>query len=129
MKKKFSCGHIGKGQYCHLCKARDDAYEQQRVVKRAEKQAIAEATDVGIDMVRIPVPVALKAADIVRKLKSGTTYLAVHGKRLTSWDHNMISIPVGMSYRVMCKEVEGAVIPIEVLSHEQYNGRISLARR
>jgi hypothetical protein len=129
MRKRFPCGHVGKGQYCHFCKDRQDAYERERLAKRAEKEAVARAIDVGVDMSGLPVPVAMKAADIIRRVKSGTSYVDLHGKRLTAWDRNMISIPVGWSHRVMCKDVDGKCVPVEVMSHEQYNGRISLARR
>jgi hypothetical protein len=129
MKKQFPCGHIGKGQYCHLCKERDDAYEQKRAEKRAEKQAVEQAIDVGVNMEGIPVPVAMKAADIIRKLQAGTPYMMLHGKRLAEWDRNIISVPVGWSHRIICNDVSGKCVPVEVLSHEKYNGRLSLARR
>ena len=129
MKKKFPCGHVGKGQYCHRCKAKDDAVEQKKKEREAKVNALKNDLDVGVDLSGLPEQVAKKAAQIIRKLNSGVSYTDLHGKRLTAWDHNIISIQLGSSYRILCKDDGGNVTPVEVLSHEQYNGRISLARR
>ena len=129
MKKTFPCGHTGLGQYCHRCKARDDAYEKHREVKRAERAMLADATNVGVDMSGLPKHVAMKAADMIRKLKDGASYTDFHGKRLLEWGRNMISIPMGWSYRILCRDSGDGVAPIAVLSHEQYNIEISKAKR
>jgi len=129
MRKRFPCGHVGKGQYCHFCDDRRKAREKEWLARKAEKDAVAQAIDVGLDMSGIPEQVAMKAAGIVRSIKSGTSYTEFRGKRLVEWDRNMIAVPVGWSHRLLCRDEGGRVVPVEVMSHEEYNGRISCARR
>jgi hypothetical protein len=123
MKKRFPCGHVGKGQYCHLCKDRADARDRDRAEREARRHKFERETDVGLDMDRLPVSVALKASGIIKKLKSGIPYMQMHGHRLVQC-RDIVSIPVGWSHRIVCREVAGDIVPFDVLSHEQYNGLI-----
>jgi len=129
MRKRFPCGHYGKGQYCHFCEQAREKREAKSEERAARRRAFQQAVDVGLDLSNIPPAVAVKAAGIVRRLRSGSTYHEFNGKRLVRWDRSIISIPVGWSYRLMCRDVGNTIIPTQLISHETYNGIISEARR
>ena len=38
-------------------------------------------------------------------------------------DRQVISIPVGYAWRLVCEDGEDGIAPVEVLSHEDYNHR------
>jgi hypothetical protein len=42
------------------------------------------------------------------------------GKRFR-FDRTLVTIPVTYDYRMLCREKEGKMVPIKVLSHEAYN--------
>jgi hypothetical protein len=53
---------------------------------------------------------------------------AFHGVRM-NFDRTLIRIPVGRRYRMLCREQDGQVVPLRVLSHEQYNAYASNRRQ
>ncbi len=72
-----------------------------------------------------PAGVLAKARCIIARLETGTPYWKLHGKRL-QWNRNVISIPVGRSWRILAEEVGGQVEARQVLSHSSYNHRLSM---
>lgn len=122
-KNTFSCGHIGKGSYCHRCR-------EEKKQKRKELQARSawerrlDASPVQLD--KVPRKIAEKTLDVIAKLEKGIPYSALNGKRLgTMGQRNVISLPIGRRYRLVCGDGDGAWKYIEVLSHEKYSNRLS----
>lgn len=121
-KKTFACGHRGRGQYCHRCRQEEQQKEEARHQKRARAHHLASAP---VPLDHLPEKVALKALKIMRMIESGSPYTDFRGKRLRTMGlRHIISIPVGWSYRLICRETEGRLRFVEVISHETYNTRI-----
>lgn len=60
------------------------------------------------------------------RLESGANYLDFKGKRLiTIGQRDVILIPVGRKYRLVCREGLDAIEFIEAISHADYNNRLS----
>ncbi|MGK0289126.1 MAG: hypothetical protein ACI86H_000553 [bacterium] len=118
-KKTFACGHTGLGQFCHRCRELD-----KRKLKNIDKKSTCkkELSNDIIDLKILPNKGMLsKARKIIQGLvEEEQDYRLYNGKRF-QWDRSLISIPIGMRYRMLCKEEEGKVIPQEVMSHEKYN--------
>ena len=122
-KKTFLCGHKGKGQFCHKCKAVEKIKENRR--KEQEIWNI-KVNLCPVKVVHLPSKVTKKALELIENLSQGEGYHAFNGKRLADMgQREIISIPVGWSYRLICHEFEGHLKFIEVLTHENYNNRIS----
>jgi len=121
MRKTFPYGHVGKGQYCHRCHQKELAMAE-RVAARAVKQDRLKKAEeiVGVEMDALPLHVSEKAAEIMRDIRSGTPYTNYHGKRMDQ-DRTVISIPIGWSYRILCRNMNGQLKVAKVLSHEEYN--------
>jgi hypothetical protein len=121
MRKTFPCGHVGKGQYCHRCRNKEIAQARKvaaRVIRR-DRESLAEET-VGVDLSGVPLKVSEKAAEVIRGIQSGTDYTRYHGKRLYD-NRTVISIPLGWSYRMLCRDTGDSLVALSVMSHEDYN--------
>lgn len=74
----------------------------------------------------LPKAVARKARRILRAMDDGTPYTALHGKRLAAMgQRHIISIPLGRRWRLICNATATGIHPIEAISHETYNNRLS----
>lgn len=129
MKKTFQCGHTGKGSFCHRCATerrvdllKQAATQELKSIQEEKRKAAAEA---GVDLAGMPKQVINKSLEIINGLKQGVPYTQYFGKRLVRRD--MISIPIGRDYRMLCRDEAGGVTPLEVLSHEAYNRRVRAA--
>jgi len=99
-KKTFPCGHIGKGQYCHRC-AQEET--QKRKVAQAKSNWDDRLKSSPVQLDHLPKDVAEKALQVVTELADGKTYLDFKGKRMvTLGQRQVISIPVGRRYRLIC---------------------------
>lgn len=123
MRKTFACGHTGKGKFCHRCAQAEQAREH----KHKEKQYLVDkAQAVGLPVDHLPKEIQIKAIKIADQLLSGTPYTSYKGsKRLVK--RTVVSIPVGRTYRMLCRDEDGKIVPVEVLSHEAYNIRVRYA--
>ena len=65
-----------------------------------------------------------KARRIITSLEAGTPYWKLHGKRM-QFNRYVISIPVGNTWRILAEDKAGRVQARQVLSHSQYNHRLS----
>lgn len=134
--KKFACGHRGKGQFCHRCVAPDGKSptvaaaaasaaakvepEREPKVDKAEWEASFEADP--IELHHLPTPkLVVRAREILVAIGQGAPWHQFNGKRLNH-DRTVISIPLGRRYRILFRTNEGSPQPVEVLSHEAYNG-------
>jgi hypothetical protein len=118
MKKVFPCGHRGKGKYCHRC-----AEEQRQQADRdRHKNAVAAAP---IELGHVPDYVQRKALQYIASLEQGDPYEQFRGKRLTHLNREIISIPLPGDYRLIYREKDATLIPLEVITHETYNRRLS----
>ena len=122
-KKKFSCGHTGKGKYCHRCK---HEAELNRSSKKIKQEWDDQLSAMPISLDHVPEKIAKKTIQIINKLSSGENYQLFRGKRLAKMGQRQtISIPIGRRYRLICSENKGIFTYIEVISHENYNIRLS----
>lgn len=119
----FPCGHRGKGQFCHRCKE-EERRKQEARQRKAEWNDRLSSAPVHLD--HLPEDIAERVLQVVQELKLGKTYMSLNGKRLVAMgQRDVISIPIGRRYRMICKEKEGAFECVEVITHETYNHRLS----
>jgi hypothetical protein len=62
-----------------------------------------------------------RARLILGEIQKGAPWHQFNGKRLQH-DRTIVSVPLGRRYRILFRTDEGAPRPVEVLSHEAYNG-------
>jgi hypothetical protein len=135
-KKTFPCGHSGKGRFCHRCQA---AKEEQATTSevngkasvrtdedaeaKADKEAWRETFEADpIPLTHLPSKnLVIRARMILDEIGKGAPWHQFNGKRLQH-DRNVVSIPLGRRYRILFRTDDGAPKPVEVLSHEAYNG-------
>ncbi len=136
-KKTFPCGHSGKGRFCHRCenakKEQDRASSEAKVKRRGNADADADAKaekeawrgtfeDDPIPLAHLPSRnLVIRARTILSEIDKGAPWHQFNGKRLQH-DRNVISVPLGRRYRILFRTDDGAPKPVEVLSHEAYNG-------
>lgn len=121
-KKLFSCGHYGKGQYCHRCRQEEEKRQQRKQYKQEwmQRKSRCPVSLQGIDR-----KTADKAMNIIHDLQSGTPYYMLNGKRLSSRGvRHIIRVPVGRNYRLICRDMDGKLEFLELLSHETYSSRL-----
>jgi len=122
MKRTLSCGHTGKGQFCHACAAAEKSRQNtkfERDEARAKKQRAAEDDRVDLSIVSHLSAVQRQAREILRKVSAGEHPFSLNGKPLRSCCGQVISVPVGRQYRLL---FDGPTLePLQLLSHETYN--------
>ena len=101
-RKRFACGHRGFGQYCHCCADREAARRKKAELRREPKMVMQ------------------KAKQILGWLRDGVHPGALGGKQF-GFDRDLLRIPVGYRYRLLCRREGQGFEPLEVLSHEAYN--------
>ncbi len=122
-KKRFPCGHVGKGRYCHRCATEAKAARETEAAKTAWAARLA-AAPVALD--QVPRDVAEKALGVIAALDAGRPYMDLRGKRLTNMgQREVITIPLGQHYRLIATDGDGRLRFLEVLSHEAYNTRLA----
>ncbi|NER35741.1 MAG: hypothetical protein F6J93_17405 [Oscillatoria sp. SIO1A7] len=119
-----SCGRKGYGKICHYCEQQKAAIERQErtLNEKRQKKKEWEATfeQDPIDLRALPDHVVVKARNIIMGLSNEQNYRYFGGKRLRH-NRQIISIPVTRNYRMICRNDNGNTLPLEVLSHEDYN--------
>jgi hypothetical protein len=130
-KKTFPCGHSGKGRFCHRCHVAkaaqtpesDSGSSEADDNPKAEKEAWRETfEDDPIPLSHLPNRgLVMRARVILAEIDKGAPWHQFNGKRLQH-DRNVVSIPLGRRYRILFRTDDGAPKPVEVLSHEAYNG-------
>lgn len=116
-KKVFPCGHSGYGSFCHRCRAKEERLARDR--ERRESWAATFDSD-SIDLTGLPRGVVVKTREVLAKLAGGEYWGRLGGKRMRS-DRNVISIPIGRDYRLLCRDHGDRIVPERALSHEDYN--------
>jgi hypothetical protein len=142
-KQTFPCGHTGKGRFCHRCETdkRDSSEGLAPGAALGEAKPKAEPDADKIDLDKIdkeawretfeadPIPLrhlpskglVQRARLILGEIQKGAPWHQFNGKRLQH-DRTIVSVPLGRRYRILFRTDEGAPRPVEVLSHEAYNG-------
>jgi hypothetical protein len=105
--------------------------------KKVDAQNIFGATQkaqgLGLDVYGIPVPIVERAVVLAEKLLAGSSIRSVGGKTLVR-DRKVVSVPIGMNWRLLCAVVESNsgeeenIQPIRVVSHSEYN-RVITAKK
>lgn len=129
MRKKFPCGHKGKGKYCHRC-AQDKVIQVQKEQLNAEKKQhrqdwIESFKHDPIDLSTLNhygKKLVLYARKIIAEIQNGKSHTKYKGKRLR-YDRNVISIPINNDYRLLLHETNDGLKIDKLLSHEEYNRR------
>jgi len=122
-KKRFPCGHLGRGQYCHRCAEVEREQRAQQEAKAARKAHLAAAP---IPVDHLPADIADKAIEIMQALRAGASYLDFKGKRLKNMgQREVISVPLGRRYRLICRDRPDGLAFVEAISHEVYNDRLA----
>ncbi|CAD6559245.1 hypothetical protein ACFQ3P_33120 [Paraburkholderia sabiae] len=122
MKRTFDCGHTGKGKYCHACAMLARTQENARAAresKRSEKTRAASMDPIDLSCVDHLVAVQREARGLLLQVQDGTHPFALKGKPIKSSKGQLVSVPVGRSYRLMFDA--NTLAPLELLSHESYN--------
>jgi hypothetical protein len=142
-KQTFPCGHTGKGRFCHRCETdkRDasDGLPPGAGLGVAKPKAEPDADKIDLDKIdkeawretfeADPIPLrhlpskglVQRARLILGEIQKGAPWHQFNGKRLQH-DRTIVSVPLGRRYRILFRTDEGAPRPVEVLSHEAYNG-------
>lgn len=125
MRRQFSCGHRGKGKFCHRCAAENKQHAANETARKklAEtkqhlQQVMTESGLAGIE--KVPFKIAQQAIKVAEAIRSGAPIAKYKGKRLQV-HRDTISIPIGHRWRLMCKDQNCQIEPIEIISHETYN--------
>ena len=128
-KKRFVCGHRGYGQYCHRCADRV-ARKQKRFSQRRQQREQWQAlfAEDAIELSHLPKAIVKKARTVLSSLQQGAHYWQLSGKRLEMM-RDVIRIPVTRRYRLLCRDDGDQVVPIKVISHEDYNPLIRSPKR
>jgi len=122
-KKVFPCGHRGKGRYCHRCKQDEERLSKRKEAKYAWKKQVLSLP---LDLEQLPRDVVKKVMKVVEDLEKSGSYTDFKGKRLVHiGQREVISIPIGRSYRLICKDTGGSLEYLEVITHETYNNRLA----
>jgi hypothetical protein len=119
--KRFACSHRGYGQYCHRCAERI-ARKQKRFSQRQRQREQWQALFAGdaIELSHLPKSIVKKARTVLSALQQGTHYWQLSGKRLEMM-RDVIRIPVTQRYRLLCRDDGDQIVPVKVISHEDYN--------
>lgn len=109
---------------CNRCRQEAEAAAKTTAAK-LERQRHRDAWGASFDhdpinLRGLPKPVVIKSRDILTELAAGTHFKALGGKRMKP-DRTVVRIPVGHRYRMLCRDHQGQIIPLSVLSHEDYN--------
>jgi len=128
-KKTFPCGHRGKGDTCSRCAAAEQSAASKEAAESEAKEPEddkegwrASFDDDPIDLHVLPNKNLVKRARmILDAVGKGEPWHQFNGKRLQH-DRNVISIPLGRRYRILFRTDEGSPQPVQVMSHEAYNG-------
>jgi hypothetical protein len=125
MKRRFDCGHTGKGKYCHACEAsqkQKDAERAARESRRAAKAHAAETDAIDLSAAAHLSAVQEEARLLLARVREGTHPFALKGKPIRTTNGRLLSVPVGRSYRLVF-EAE-SLRPLGLLSHETYNNYV-----
>jgi hypothetical protein len=140
-RKSFDCGHRGFGSYCQQCQQnQQEQYSQPIMSKQSlqtqmhtqlepQRKSWKESFDQDpINLAGLPPAVVKKSRKILGALAAGTPYHQLSGSKMR-FDPTLIRIPVGYHYRMLCRQESNQVVPLSVLTHEQYNSIASNTKR
>lgn len=126
----WPCGHVGKGRSCARCREGQRAAAKRaearaaEVAQRREDKAAWDATFAGdpIDLRVLQTRErVIKARELLGRLAGGAPLGALGGKRWQG-DRGLASVPIGMGYRLVLRDVGGELRPVACMTHEAYNG-------
>jgi hypothetical protein len=125
MKRTFECGHSGKGKYCHACASVAKIRDAERIARenrRAARVQAAGADPIDLSLVAHLAAVQREARDLLLKVQAGMHPCALNGKPIKSSNGELLSVPVGRSYRLMFES--RSLRPLRLISHETYNNYV-----
>jgi hypothetical protein len=73
-----------------------------------------------IPLRHLPKPIVIKTRLVLAALASGTPPAELNGKRF-QFDRTLLRIPISYRYRLLCRWRDGQIVPLKVMSHEDYN--------
>jgi len=125
--KLFPCRHKGKGKYCHRCADEAVAKEKKESAERAEREREAArnarlaASPVPLD--GIPRPVQDEVFAIFDLIAVSTPVHKIPSAiRLSAMKRrDLVKVELRSHYRLVCQETKGRLVPLRVMTHEDYN--------
>lgn len=124
-RRTFTCGHKGRGEYCHRCRSEEERFAQRLEKKSREKElyhTLQRECEESLE--GIPLHIVRKATQIWRSLQQKTPLVEFDAQRM-EFDRRCISVRLSEDYRLLLREEkEGALRLVGVVSHEEYNARI-----
>lgn len=102
--------------------------ESHPIAKPVRNEPSDQATNPVFDAIDDPIALDGLPASVVRKCRQVFKHLQgslnynhrFRGKRL-QFDRTVISIPLPQYYRMLCRDEGQAIVPIKVVSHQEYN--------
>lgn len=92
----------------------------------AKKEMSDRLSKSPIPLDHVPTSVADRTLEVIVALSKGAAYQSFKGKRLvTMGQRDVVSIPIGRRYRLICRHTKGPLQFLEIISHETYNNRLS----
>lgn len=127
MRKPFSCGHRGLGQYCHRCR-QEQGTLRAREAARGTRQALAER--LGVAAGEFPERILRRAAVITQQIQADglPAMRALGAKKILSAD-GILSVPIGRRYRLLFAVDDDIPRYLALLTHEQYDQRLVMLRQ
>ena len=140
-RKRFSCGHLGFGRFCHRCLRQQHSILVPQPIKKektlppkakvhriwksiappvVKRQWQASFAHDPLDLTHLPKSIVLKTRRILAALDQGTAPSQLQGKRF-NFDRTLLRIPVSYRYRLLCRWESDRIVPLQVLTHEAYN--------
>lgn len=92
---------------------------QAAVRRQAARAARAQRPPDAIKLDHLPPLVQQRARDVLNRLLRGSCSWEVGGKRLV--DRTLISVSLGLRWRLVLRETSEGLVPLEAMSHEKYN--------
>ncbi len=114
MKKRFTCGHLGNGSYCHRCKQEEEEKKRKKEVVKEK-----EIFDPRID-IQLPKAAARKANKLLKEIEKATHYREINGKKL-KLDNGIITVRLSRKYRMIFRSVKKKLSFVKITDHGTFD--------
>ena len=115
--KTFPCGHKGLGQYCHRCHNKTQEIEAK---KQKREERLSKQKSLPVNVKGLPEHIVKKGLKKIAKIEGGAVHTAIGGKKLSNRS-DIVTVPLGPTYRLILSKDGKAIEPEAILSHQKYN--------
>lgn len=99
--------------------ARRAAEEKAAEAAEKRRERLRLSAQDAIELDHLPPMVRDKARNMLRQLQEGCSLARLGGKRLIN--QTLISVPVGLRWRIVLRQTPDGMVPLQAMSHESYN--------